>query len=192
MLEPDESSLVQKIHIGSRLLPVWYCDLGLIFILLLPLLLSTCRIVRGQEETSTSQAGRRRGPNRESPFASSIISSLSIDEVRSYCQIPEDIDFELSEGPIESTMGEEYNVEFFTQEQLATRLRFPVSYLVKQFLHFTRAPPAYIHPNVIQILTGCCVLNLHYQLDLLLVEVCFSYTLSLALGGWLSMSSQSP
>ena len=42
-----------------------------------------------------------------STFASSIISSLSMDEVRSYCQIPEDIDFELLEGPIESTVGEE-------------------------------------------------------------------------------------
>ena len=53
---------------------------------------------RGQEETSTSQAGRRQGPSRELPSTSSIISSLSIDEVRSYCQIPEDIDFELSEA----------------------------------------------------------------------------------------------
>ena len=89
---------VQWVHIGSRLLPVWYCDLGLIFIFLPPLLLSACSMARGQEETSTSQAGLRRGPNRESPSASSIISSLSMDEVRSYCQIPEDIEFELSEA----------------------------------------------------------------------------------------------
>ena len=60
----------------------------------------------GQEVTSTSQVGRRQGPSRESLSASNIISSLSIDEVRSYCEIPKDIDFELSEGPAESTMGE--------------------------------------------------------------------------------------
>ena len=183
---------VQWVHIGSRLLPVWYCDLGLILIFLSPLLLSACIMARGQEETSTSQAGRRQGPSLESPSASSIISSLSMDEVRSYCQILEDIDFELLEGPAESTVDEEHNAVFFTRKHLTTGLRFPVSSLVKQFLHFTRAPPAYIHPNVIRILTGGCVLNLFYQLDLSLVEVCFAYTLRLVQGGRLSLSAQSP
>ena len=111
-------------------------------------------MARGQKETSTSQARLRQGPNRESPSASSIISSLSMDEVRSYCQTPEDIDFELSEGPAESPVGEEYNAVFFTREQLVIGLRFPVSSLIKKFLHFTRAPPTYVHPNVIRIMTG--------------------------------------
>ena len=79
-------------------------------------------------------------------------------------------------------MGEEYNAVFF-----------PVPSLVKQFLHFTtRAPPALVHLNVIQILTGCCVLNLLYHLDLSLVEVCFAYTLRVAQGSRMSMSAQSP
>ena len=134
-------------------------------------MLSSYSMARGQEETSTSQAGRRWGPSRESPSASSIISSLSIDEARSYCQILEDIDFELLNGLDESTMGEEYNAVFFTREHLAAGLRFLVSSLVKKFLHFTRASLTYIHPNVIWIMTGCCVLNLLYQLDLSLVEV---------------------
>ena len=183
---------VQWVHIGSRLLPVLYFDLGLIFIFLPHLLLFVCSMARGQEETSTSQAGYRRGPSRESLSASNIISSLSMDEVRSYCQIPEDIEFELSEGPAESIESEEYNAMFFTREQLTAWLCFPVLSLVKQFLHFIRAPPAYIHPNVIRILTGSYVLNLLYQLDLSLVEVCFAYTLRLAHGGRLSMSAQSP
>ena len=89
-------------------------------------------------------------------------------------------------------MGEEYNTVFFTREQLAVGLRFPVPSLVNQFLHCTRAPPALIHTNVNRILTGCCVLNLLYQLDLSLVEVCFAYTLRVAQGGWMSMSAQSP
>ena len=180
---------VQWIHIGSRLLLVWYCDLGLIFIFVLPVLSSACSMTRGQEETSTSQAGSRRGPSRESPSTSSIIFSLSMDEVRSYYQILDDIDFELSEGPAESTMGDEYNTVFFTREQLAAGHHFPVSSLVKQFLHFTRAPPAYIHPNVILSLTECCVLNFLYELDLSLVEVFFTYTLRLAQGGRLSVSA---
>ena len=176
-------------HISSHILPVRYHDLGLIFIFLPPLLLSACSMAIGQEETSTSQVGRRWGPCRESPSASSIISSLSIDEVRSYCQIPEDIDFELLDGPNEPIVGEEHNVMFFTREHLAVELRFPVSSMVKQFLHFTRVPPVYIHPNVIRIMTGCYVLNLLYELNLSLMEVCFAYTLRLAHGGRLCMSA---
>ena len=81
---------------------------------------------------------------------------------------------------------------YFTREQLAARLRFPVPSLVKQFLHFTKVPPALINPNVIQILAGCCVLKLLYQLDISLVEVCFAYTLRVAQGDRMSMSAQSP
>ena len=54
---------VQWVHIGYGLLPVWYYDLGLIFIFLPSLLLSAYSMARGQEETSTSQARRRRGPS---------------------------------------------------------------------------------------------------------------------------------
>ena len=104
-------------------------------------------------------------------------------------KIPNDIDVVLSEGPVENTMGEEYNAVFFTREQLAVGLRFPVLSLVKQFLHFTRAPPALIHLNVIRILTGCYVLNLLYLLDLSLVEVFFAYTLRVEQRGRMSMSA---
>ena len=38
---------------------------------------------------------------------------------------PDDIDFKLSEGPVESTMGEKYNTVFFTWEQLVVGLHFP-------------------------------------------------------------------
>ena len=141
---------------------------------------SACRMARGQEETSTSQAGRKRGPTRRTPSISIIISSLSMEELRAYCEIPDDIDVTLLDGSAESTTGKEYNTVFFTREQLAVGLRFPVPSLVKQFLHFTRAPPALVLPKVIQILTGCCVLNLLYRLDLSLVEVCFAYTLRVA------------
>ena len=44
------------------LLLVWYYDMELTPISSVLLLLSACSMARGQEETSSSQAGRRRGP----------------------------------------------------------------------------------------------------------------------------------
>ena len=146
---------------------------------------------RDEEETSTSQAGRKRGPARRTHSVSSIVSSLTIEELRTYYEILDNIDLKLMEKQDESTLGGEHNAVFFTREQLATRLHFPMPALVKQFLHFTRAPPALIHPNTIQILTGCSMLNLLYQLDLLLVEICFIYSLKVGQGGRMSMSVRS-
>ena len=83
------------------------------------------------------------------PSASSLISSLSMEELRSYYQIPNTIDFELSDGLTESTINEEDSVMYFTWEQLGVGLCFPISSLVKQFLQFSKAPHALIHPNVI-------------------------------------------
>ena len=114
-----------------------------------------------------------------------------MEELRAYCDVPDNIDLKLMEEPDESTLCREHNVVFFTWEHLAAGLCFPVPAIVKQFSHFTRAPPALVHPNTIQILTGCSVLNLLYQLDLSLVEICFAYSLRVAQGGWMSMSAQS-
>ena len=153
------------------------------------LLLSTYSIERGQEENFTSQAGRRRRPGRDMPSASSIISSLSIEELRSYCHIPAKIDFELSDGPTEFTIDKEDGAVYFTREQLTAGLCFPVLSLIKQFLHFSGVSLALVHPNFIRVLIGCSVLNLLYQLDILLVEVFFMYTLKLAHRGQLSLSA---
>ena len=89
-------------------------------------------------------------------------------------------------------VGEADNAIYFTREQFAARLRFPVPSLVKQFLHFTKAPPALVHPNVFQILMSCSVLTFLYQLDISLVEICFIYTLKLGIGGWLSILAHNP
>ena len=56
-------------------------------------------MARGQEETSTNQAGHKRGPTWGTPSTSSIISSLSMEELRAYCEILDDIDVMLSDGP---------------------------------------------------------------------------------------------
>ena len=109
-------------------------------------------MARGQEETSTS--GRPEGRLRVTPSASSIILSLTMEELMAYCEVPDNIDLRFMERTGESTLGGEHNGVFFTREHLAAGLRFSVPALVKQFLHFTRSPPALIHPNVIRILIG--------------------------------------
>ena len=98
------------------LLPIWYYDMGLTLISFVLLLFSACSMARGQEETSIRQAGRRRGPSRDTPSLSNIISSLSIDELRSYCHILDNIDFELPDGLAESTIGKEDGAVCFTWE----------------------------------------------------------------------------
>ena len=149
-------------------------------------------MTRGQEKTSTSQFGRRRGPIRELPSASDLVYSMSMEELRFFCQLPDSISLELSDGSVASTVGEADTAVYFTQEQFAAELRFPVSSLVKQFLHVSWAPPTIIHLNAIQILMGCSVLNLLYRLDISLVEIFFVYKMKLETGGRLSMSSHNP
>ena len=127
-------------------------------------------MARGQEETSTSQAGHRRGASQESPTANSLVAVMYMEELRFFCQVPTDISMELlDEAPI-STVGWANN-SVCTREQFAVGLRFPITSLVKWLLHFTKAPPMLIHLNVFRILMGCSVLNSLYLLDISLVEI---------------------
>ena len=71
-------------------------------------------MMSGEEETSTSQEGRRQGLALGTRSASHIVSSLKIEELRTYCEIPNNIDLKLMEKPDESTMGGEHNAMFFT------------------------------------------------------------------------------
>ena len=147
-------------------------------------------MARGWEETSTSgRPGRR---PRATPSASSVIASMTMEELKVYCEVPDNIDLRLMERADDSTLGGEHNGVFFTPEHLIEGLHFPMPTIVKQFLHFTRAPPALIHPNVIRILIGSCVLNHLYQLDLSLVEIFLIYFLSMGPGGRMSISVLSP
>ena len=147
-------------------------------------------MVRDREETSTS--GRPGGRPRAKPSASNIVASMTMKKLKVHCEVPDNIDLRLVERADESTLDGEHNGVFFTLEHLAAELRFPLPAIVKQFLHFTRAPPAHIHPNVIHILVGCCVLNHLYQLDLTLVELFIIYMLNIGSGGRMSMSVLSP
>ena len=129
---------------------------------------------------------------RETHTESSLVVAMSVEELRLYSQVLAEIIMEVLDGSTTSIVGEVDNAIYFTREQFATVLRFLFSSLVKQFLHFTRAPLALVHLNVFWIITGCSVLNSLYQLDVLLVEICFIYTLKLGVGGFLSMSAHSP
>ena len=124
--------------------------------------------------------------------ASSIIASLTMKELKAYCEVPDNIDLKLMDKADESTLDGEHNGVFFTREHLAAELRFLVPTTVKQFLHFTQAPPALVHPNIIRILIDFCILNHLYQLDLSLVELCIIYFLRIGQGGRMSMSVLSP
>ena len=86
---------------------------------------------RGQEATSTRQAGHERRPTQGMPSASSIISSLTMEELRADCDVPANIDLKLVEELDESTLGGEHNVVFFTREHFTAGLRFPVPAIVK-------------------------------------------------------------
>ena len=86
-------------------------------------------MARGQEETSTS--GRPGGRTRAAPSTSSIISSLTTEELMRYCEVPNNIELRLVDKPDESTLSGEHNGVYFTQEHLAAGLRFPVPAIVK-------------------------------------------------------------
>ena len=69
-------------------------------------------MARGQEETSMS--GRPGGRTRATPSSSSIISSLAMEELMRYCEVPDNINFQLVDRPDESTLSGEHNSVFFT------------------------------------------------------------------------------
>ena len=97
------------------------------------------------------------------PTASSLVTAMSVEDLISFSQVPAGIiSLELSDGAVVPIVGGVDNAVYFTREQFATGLRFPIPSLVKQFLHFTRAPLALIHPNVFRILMGCSMLNFLY------------------------------
>ena len=88
-------------------------------------------MAKGEEEISTSRAKRRRGAPRESLTASSLDAALSVEELRSFCQVLVDVSLELLDGVTISTVGWADNIIYFTREQFSAGLRFPISSLVK-------------------------------------------------------------
>ena len=108
---------------GGELLFVFLgscCFLHLKILKLIPFFcMFSCRMARGQEETSTNQVGHRRGTTRETSSSSSLVAAMFVEELRSFCQVLADISLELSNGTAVSTVGGAYNAIYFTQEQFA-------------------------------------------------------------------------
>ena len=69
---------------------------------------------------------------------------------------------------------------FFSKEQFYAKLRFSFPFIFKQFLHFTKIPPIFLHLNAVKILMGCSILNMLYHLDLSLLEVLLVYTVKMS------------
>ena len=104
---------------------------------------------------------------------------LSIKEFRDRFCIPNGVIVEfLNEGEdVVSTEKAEGRAITFSKEQFNAGLRFPLPALFKEFLHFSQIPPAFIHPNIVQVLMGCSIINMLFNLDLTLLEFLFVYSL---------------
>ena len=88
-------------------------------------------MTRGQEETSTSKARRKGGTTRETLTASNLVATMSVEELRSFSQVPADISLELPDGAVAPTIRGAYNAIYFSREQFAVGLCFPIPSLVK-------------------------------------------------------------
>ena len=72
-------------------------------------------MARGHEEASTSQAGCKRGTPWETPTVSSLVAAMSVEDLRSFRQVPATIRLEMSDGIATSTMGTTNNAVYFTR-----------------------------------------------------------------------------
>ena len=119
---------------------------------------------------------------------------LSVKEFRDRFCIPNGVIVEfLNEGEdAVSTEKAEQDTIIFSKEQFNAGLRFPLPTLFKEFLHFTQIPPAFIHPNIVRVLMECNIINMLYNLDLMLLEVFFVYSLKKVKNDIFSMSAHLP
>ncbi|RVW69615.1 hypothetical protein CK203_062631 [Vitis vinifera] len=106
-------------------------------------------------------------------------STSAIGKDKKNVQIGEDVG-RADVGKSIEQLNEPDGVIVFSKKQFNVRLRFPLSLLFKQFLHFTKIPHAFLHPNIVRILMGCSMLNMLYHLDISLLEVLFIYTIKMS------------
>lgn len=85
-----------------------------------------------------------------------------------------------------------HNATYFNKEQLNEGFHFPLPYLLKQFLYFTKVLSTFLHPNVVWVLIGYSILNMLYHLELYLLEVFFVYTLKMSQKERFSLSAHIP
>ena len=108
------------------------------------------------------------------------IEQLNVWEFRKHFHVLLGISIRLLGGDLVSTEQEPLNDIVLSNEQFNVGLCFLLPSLFKQFLHFTKIPPTFLHPNVVRILMGYSILNMLYHLDLSLLEVLFIYTIKMS------------
>ena len=72
--------------------------------------------MRGHGDASTNQVGGKRGTPQETHMVSSLVTAMSVKELRSFRQVPIAIRLEVSNGTATPMMGGEDNVVYFTWE----------------------------------------------------------------------------
>ena len=138
------------------------------------------------------KARHKRGTPKESPTASNLVFVMFVEELRSFCQVPADISLELLDRVAISTVGGSNNVVYFTREQFATGLRFPISSLVKQFLDFTQGTSCAPISEHLSDLDGLQCAKLSLPIGYFTSRDLLYLHFEVWVGGRLSMSAHSP
>lgn len=91
-----------------------------------------------------------------------------------------------------STKKVAHSVIFFSKEQFNARLCLSFPSLFKQFFHYSKIPPTFIHLNTIRVLMGYSILDMLFHPDLSLLEVLFIYRIKMSQKGIFNLSAQIP
>lgn len=126
--------------------------------------------------TGQGGSGGRTNLSLIRPYPGKPTKILNEREFQNHFFFSNGISVQMVEGGAVSIEKVEDNTMYFTKEQFNARLRFPLPSLFKQFLHYTKIPLVCLHPNVVQVLMGCNILDMLFHLDLSLLEVLFVYT----------------
>ena len=130
------------------------------------------------KNAASSSAARQSGKNASGEVhAEKSVDKLNVREFYECFCIPNGVFVHLVGGEAVSTEKSANNAIYFTKEQFNAGLRFTLPLLFKEFLHVTRIPPAYIHPNMVRVLMGYSILSMLFNLDLSLLEVFFIYSI---------------
>ncbi|RVW61575.1 hypothetical protein CK203_065307 [Vitis vinifera] len=100
--------------------------------------------------------------SRASEVRGKAIDKLDAKEFRERFCIPNNVAIELLNGRVlvSSEKTEEKTI-IFSKEQFNAGLRFPLPALFKEFLHFTKIPPVFIHPNIVRVKNDIFSMSAH-------------------------------
>lgn len=122
----------------------------------------------------------QKGAGSGRPWSKRPVDLLSEQEFREHFHIPNDISILLVDDEPTPTEKLSHNATYFNKDQLNVGLCFPLPSLLKQFFHFTKISPTFLHPNAVRVLMGCNILDMLYHLDLFLLELLFVYTIKMS------------